>query len=149
MPHIPASHFNLAVPTKQISVMLQQFLLYSRIARRTFEMFPRRRKSMRLLQLDSQPVEAGEDLMMLKYRFSNVIYYTIGGHKVMGQQVIMQRPQPGQEIPFTVHGFSKHNDYMLSLNGDDVVLTSIVQKTKPAEPYRITQPAYSLNLAQH
>jgi len=127
--------------------MPQKILLYYQIAKRAFELVPRRKKTIRLLHLDHQPVEGPQGLILLKYRFSNAIYYSIGGNKLTAQQVIMKRPAEGQEIPFTVFGLFKQNDYVLSAAGNDVVLTRITQKSRPAEIIRSTVPYYTPNLA--
>ncbi|MCR5861317.1 hypothetical protein LRS05_03765 [Flavobacterium sp. J372] len=127
--------------------MPQKILLYYQIAKRAFELVPRRKKTIRLLHLDHQPVEGPQGLILLKYRFSNAIYYSIGGNKLTAQQVIMKRPAEGQEIPFTVFGLFKQNDYVLSAAGNDVVLTRITQKSRPAEIIRNTVPYYTPNLA--
>ncbi|MGV3461447.1 MAG: hypothetical protein ACO1N9_13445 [Flavobacterium sp.] len=126
--------------------MLKQFLLYCRITRRTFEMLPRRKKSIRLLQLDSQPVAGHDGHILMKYKFTNAIYYTIGGHKLMESQVIMKQPEEGQTVLFTVYGFSKQNDYTLSMVSGQIILTRIVQKPRVAETSRATQPSYNISL---
>lgn len=142
-------HHNLAVPTITLLYMPQNILLYYQIAKRAFELVPRRKKSIRLLHLDHQPVDGSEGLIMLKYRFSNAIYFTIGSNKVIAQQVIMKKPALGEEIPFTVFGLFKQNDYVLSANGNDIVLTRITQKSRPAELIRNTVPYYTPNLAHN
>lgn len=141
-------HHNLASPTRQITIMLPQFLLYYRIAKRTLEMFPRRKKAIRLLHLDNQPVEGSDDFILLKYKFSNAIYFSISGHTLTEQQVVMPTPAQGKSIPFTVHGFFKQNDYLLSLKGDEAVLTRVVQKKRAHDAVRTPQPYYSINMAQ-
>lgn len=67
----------------------------------------------------------------------------------MGQQVIMKKPEEGREIPFTVFGFSKRNDYSLSMAGDDIVLTRLVQKSKVATEHRIQHTGYAINLVHN
>lgn len=137
------------LPNKQITYMPNKISLYCHIAKRTFTMLSRRKKSIRLLQLDHQPVDGHEGLIMLKFKFSNAIYYNIGGNKVVKQHVIMQKPTEGQQIPFTVFGLSKQNDYVLSVAGGDIVLTRIVQKSRVLEPVRNMQHYYPVNLAHN
>jgi hypothetical protein len=129
--------------------MPKKILLFYQITKRAFELVSRRKKSIRLLHLDHQPVDSPEGLIMLKYRFSNAIYFSIGGNKVTAQQVIMKKPAIGEEIPFTVFGFFRQNAYVLSATGNDIVLTRITQKSRPAELIRNTVPYYTPNLAHN
>ncbi|MEL1245259.1 hypothetical protein AAEO56_13365 [Flavobacterium sp. DGU11] len=96
------------------------------IIRRAFEILPKKKKKIKLLYFSHVPDADSNDTLIIRYRFTNAIYYTFDGKETFETRHVIARPETERKVPLTVHGFLRKSKYAITVMGDDVYITKLV-----------------------
>jgi len=87
----------------------------------------RKSKSIRLLYLQNSPVENFDEFLTIKFKFSNAVSYIIDGKKTLHNIITVPNPgAAGMTIALTVNGLFRKNDYIVSVQNNEVVITRML-----------------------
>lgn len=109
-----------------MTALLNKLSLRMQIFRRGLELLFKKKKKIKLLYFNHVPDADSYDTLIIRYRFTNAIYYTIDGKETFDTRHVFARPENKKEVTLTVHGFFRQNNYLITLLQNDIYITKTV-----------------------
>ena len=106
-----------------MNALLDKVLLRAKILRRALRILPKKRKRIRLIYFNHVPDIDSSDTLIIRYRFTNAIYFDIDGKKTFENRYVFARPDSKKDILITVHGFLRKAYYTITVDRDNVFIT--------------------------
>ncbi len=110
-----------------MTALLNNLTLRVQIFRRALEIMPKKKKKIKLLYFNHVPDADSNDTLIIRYRFTNAIYYCLNGKKTFDTRHVLARPENKKEIPLTVHGFFRKSNYIITVEADNIYITKTLQ----------------------
>ncbi|AWH84223.1 hypothetical protein HYN59_03445 [Flavobacterium album] len=96
------------------------------IIKRAFEILPKKKKKIKLLYFNHVPDADSNDTIIIRYRFTNAIYYTLDGKDTFETRHVIMRPDSERKLLLTVHGFMRKSKYAITAMPNDVYITKLI-----------------------
>ncbi|WP_294820593.1 hypothetical protein [uncultured Flavobacterium sp.] len=93
------------------------------IFRRAIEILPKRKKKINLLYFNHVPDAHSSDTIIIKYRFTNALYYAIDGKRTFETRHVVIRPDNTKEMKLTVYGFLRKSSYVITVEPNTIYIT--------------------------
>jgi hypothetical protein len=107
----------MASPTHALKLNLH-------ILKRFFALIPRKSKRIKMLYVEYvSALHEGERI--IKYRFTNALYYKVGKTKMINSRITLPCYKPGEHLEITVQGFFRRSTYTLLLKHDHIQVVRI------------------------
>jgi len=100
-----------------------------RILRRAFEIFLKKGKKIKLLYFNHVPDADSSDTLIIRYRFTNAIYYSVDGNTTFDTRHVLVRPDGTKQIGLTVYGLFRKNHYMITVEPNNIYISKVLQPT--------------------
>lgn len=102
------------------------------IFKRVLTLLTRKGKSLRLMYFTHYNLPNDEHRLLIRYKFSNAIYYVINGQKVISNTIIIVKTnQKEGRLNLTVHGLFRKKEYMVLVTQEDVLISKKIDKVRP------------------
>lgn len=102
-----------------MSSSVNWFTFNLHVLNRCFEIIPRRSKRIKMLYIEYASSAATTSERMIKYRFTNALWYKVGTLKTVATRIPVSQAE-NSEIEITVQGFFRRSIYTVQLKHDHV-----------------------------
>ncbi len=109
-----------------MTVLINNLSLRVQIFRRTLRILPKRKKKIKLLYFNHVPDADSSDTLIIRYRFTNAVYYDIDGKKTFDARYVLVRPDTKKDLKLTVHGFMRKANYTVTVEPNSVYITKVL-----------------------
>lgn len=99
------------------------------IFRRAFEIFLKKGKTIDLLYFNHVPDADSSDTLIIRYRFTNAIYYAVDGNHTFETRHVLVRPDSTKQIGLTVFGFFRKSYYTITVEPNNIYITKVSRPT--------------------
>ena len=78
----------------------------------------KRSKAIKLVSFNHMPDKDTNDTLIVRYAFDNALWYTFNGRATTCNRQVVIRHTDTEQIPLTVHGLFRKNNYVLTIFPD-------------------------------